>query len=61
MNAAVSELELRRGHALMQLAHALFSGGVLAGAVGDGLARELGAGRLAILAGRRRACSWPRR
>ncbi len=51
INAAVSELELRRGERLMQLAHALFSGGVLAGAVGAGLARQLGAGRLEILAG----------
>ena len=35
----------------MQLAHALFSAGVLAGRVGVGLARQLGAGRLEILGG----------
>jgi MFS family permease len=51
INAAVSELELRRGTRLMQLAHALFSAGVLAGAVGAGLARQLGADRLDVLGG----------
>ena len=51
INAAVSELELRRGTRLMQLAHALFSAGVLAGAVGAGLARHFGADRLEILGG----------
>ena len=35
----------------MQLAHTLFSGGVLAGAVGGGLARHLGADRLDVLGG----------
>jgi MFS family permease len=49
MNAAVSELEARRDTRLMQLAHALYSGGVLVGALGVGVARELGAGRGAIL------------
>ncbi|MEO5574752.1 MAG: MFS transporter [Gaiellaceae bacterium] len=49
MNAAVSELEHRRSARLMQLAHAGYSGGVLVGALGVGLARELGAGRLPIL------------
>lgn len=51
MNAAVSELEAHRDTRLMQLAHALYSGGVLAGALAVGLARELGASRLGILAG----------
>ena len=49
MNAAVSELEVRRDARLMQLAHALFSGGVLVGALAVGVARELGAGSGAIL------------
>jgi MFS family permease len=51
MNAAVSELEVRRDARLMQLAHALYSAGVLAGALATGLARELGAGRLEVLGG----------
>ena len=50
MNAAVSELERRRGVRLMQLAHALYSAGVLVGALSVGVAREAGAGRLTILA-----------
>ena len=49
MNAAVSELEAKRGTRLMQLAHALYSAGVLVGALATGLARELGADRLHIL------------
>ena len=49
MNAAVSELEVRRDARLMQLAHALYSGGVLVGALAVGAARELGAGRGVIL------------
>ena len=49
MNAAVSELEVRRDARLMQLAHALYSGGVLVGALAVGAARELGAGRGLIL------------
>jgi len=51
MNAAVSELEVRRDTRLMQLAHALYSGGVLVGALATGLARELGADRLHVLGG----------
>lgn len=51
MNAAVSELEARRDARLMQIAHALFSAGVLFGALATGLAREAGAGRLEVLAG----------
>jgi MFS family permease len=49
MNAAVSEIEVRRETRLMQLAHALYSGGVMVGAIGVGIARELGAGRLEVL------------
>ena len=49
MNAAVSELEVRQGTRLMQLAHALYSAGVLVGALATGLARELGADRLDML------------
>ena len=49
MNAAVSELEVRQGTRLMQLAHALYSAGVLVGALATGLARELGADRLHVL------------
>ena len=51
VNGAVAELEARRSTRLMQLAHALFSAGVLAGALAVGIARELGAGRLPCLAG----------
>jgi MFS family permease len=51
MNAAVSELEARRETRLMQLAHALYSAGVLVGALAVGLARELGAGRVEVLLG----------
>ena len=45
MNAAVSELEVREGTRLMQLAHGLYSAGVLVGALAVGLARQAGAGR----------------
>ena len=51
MNGAVSELEAQRSTRMMQLAHGLYSAGVLVGALSVGLARELGAGRLAILGG----------
>ena len=50
INGAVAELEARRGARLMQIAHGLFSAGVLVGAIGVGLAREAGAGRLICLA-----------
>lgn len=50
MNGAVAELEARRDLRLMQLAHALYAAGVLAGALGTGLAREAGAGRTAVMA-----------
>jgi MFS family permease len=51
INAAVSELEVRRGARLMQLAHALFSAGLLAGAIASGISRQLGANRLEVLGG----------
>jgi MFS family permease len=51
MNAAVSELEAKRAMRLMQLAHALYSAGVLVGALATGLARALGAGPLEVLGG----------
>jgi MFS family permease len=51
INGAVAELEARRSTRLMQIAHALFSAGVLIGAIGVGLAREAGASRLMCLAG----------
>ena len=51
MNAAVSELEAREGIRLMQLAHGLYSAGVLVGALAVGLARQAGAGRGAVLGG----------
>ena len=49
INAAAAEVEVRTGRRVMHLAHALFSAGVLAGALGVGLAREAGAGRVAAL------------
>jgi MFS family permease len=51
INAAVSELEVRRGTRLMQLAHALFSAGLLVGAIASGLSRQLGATRFEVLGG----------
>ncbi|HEY7792592.1 MAG TPA: MFS transporter [Gaiellaceae bacterium] len=51
MNAAVSELEAKLRIRLMQLAHALYSAGVLAGALATGLARQAGAGRVEVLGG----------
>ena len=51
INGAVAELEASRGARLMQLAHALFSAGILVGALGVGLAREANADRLLVLGG----------
>lgn len=50
MNAAVAEIEAARGTRLMQIAHALFSLGLLVGALATGVARQSGSGRLPILA-----------
>jgi MFS family permease len=49
INAAAADVEARTGKRVMQLAHALFSAGVLVGAIGSGLAREAGAGRVEVL------------
>ncbi len=49
MNAAVAALEQETGRPLMQLAHAVFSLGLMAGAVASGLLRQAGAGRLGVL------------
>lgn len=50
INAEVAALEAAGNRRLMPLAHALFSLGVIVGALAAGIARQLGAGRLAILA-----------
>jgi MFS family permease len=49
LNAEAAAIEDASGRPLMQLAHALFSAGVIVGSVGVGLARQLGAGRVPIL------------
>ncbi len=49
INAAAAGWERLEGQHLMSLVHAAFSGGVLVGAVGAGLAREQGASPLQIL------------
>jgi len=54
INAEVAAIEARTGTRLMQLAHALFSAGVVSGAVAVGAARQAGAGRVPVPAGPRR-------
>jgi MFS family permease len=49
VNANVGRIEAQTGRRLMPLAHGLYSVGVVAGAVGAGLARNAGTGRQAIL------------
>jgi len=49
INAEVSAYETATGTRAMQLAHALFSTGLLGGALVAGAARELGASRAAVL------------
>lgn len=49
INANVARIESATGARLMPLAHGLYSIGILAGAVGAGLARGAGAGREQIL------------
>jgi MFS family permease len=49
INAEVAALEAATGTTFMPLAHALFSLGVIVGAVGTGVARQLDAGRPSIL------------
>jgi MFS family permease len=51
INASAARIEAGTGKRLMPLAHALYSVGVLTGAVGAGLARGAGAGREPILLG----------
>jgi MFS family permease len=51
INAAATSVEAATGRRIIQVAHALFSGGFLAGAIGAGIARGLGAGSLPVLAG----------
>jgi MFS family permease len=50
INAQAANIERETGRRLMPLAHGLYSTGVLAGAIGAGLARGAGAGRESILA-----------
>jgi predicted MFS family arabinose efflux permease len=50
INSEVAAFEAATGRRSMQLAHALFSTGLLVGALLAGAARELGVGRVAILA-----------
>jgi MFS family permease len=49
INVAATALEASSGRRLIQVAHALFSAGFLAGSVGTGLAREAGVGPLPVL------------
>ena len=49
MNASAGRIEAVSGKRLMPLAHGLYSTGVVAGAIGAGLARSAGAGRESIL------------
>jgi predicted MFS family arabinose efflux permease len=51
LNAEIAALEAERHERLMPLAHALFSAGVIVGAVSAGIARQLGAGRVSVLGG----------
>jgi MFS family permease len=51
INSAATSVEAATGRRIIQVAHALFSGGFLAGALGAGIARGLGAGPLPVLAG----------
>jgi sugar phosphate permease len=50
INAEAAAVERESGQRLMLLAHAFFSLGVIAGAVATGVLRQLGSGRLPILA-----------
>jgi MFS family permease len=51
INTEVAAIEADTSTRLMPLAHAMFSAGVIVGAIASGLARQLGAGRLAVLGG----------
>jgi hypothetical protein len=50
MNARVAAIEADTGRPLMQLAHAIFSVGLMAGALLSGALRQAGAGRIGVLA-----------
>jgi MFS family permease len=49
VNARVAALEVETGKRRMHLAHAVYSAGVVVGAIAAGLARQAGAGRESIL------------
>jgi MFS family permease len=51
INSAATSVEVATGRRIIQVAHALFSGGFLAGAIGTGIARGLGAEPFPVLAG----------
>jgi MFS family permease len=51
INSTATSVEAATGRRIIQVAHALFSGGFLAGAIGAGIARGLGAGTLPVLVG----------
>jgi MFS family permease len=51
INSAATSVEAATGRRIIQVAHALFSGGFLAAAIGAGIARGLGAEPLPVLAG----------
>jgi MFS family permease len=51
INSAATAVEAATGRRIIQVAHALFSGGFLVAAIGAGIARGLGAGPLPVLAG----------
>ena len=50
INAEIAGLEAATQRTLMPLAHALFSGGLIAGSIAAGLARQAGAGTAPLLA-----------
>jgi MFS family permease len=51
INSAATSVEAATGRRIIQVAHALFSGGFLVAAVGAGIARGFGAGPLPVLVG----------
>jgi predicted MFS family arabinose efflux permease len=51
MNAEIAAIEAESGRRLMHFAHALFSVGVIVGAVATGIARQAGSGGLGVLSG----------
>lgn len=59
INFGATSIEACGGAPIMQKAHASFSAGFLVASLVVGVAREVGAGPLPILAARRRSCSRP--